>query len=136
MATAQWWVIYTSAANAVTAKVVSSVGTPKHNNSTQSVAGPYKTKALAQASISGYSTLGQIGLGIQSSGAPGSAAGGLIPSNATPGSLLGNLGIPTGRGIVLRLAEGALGVLLILVGVAKLAEGSPIASAIKKVPFL
>lgn len=37
---------------------------------------------------------------------------------------------------LLRLAEGVLGILLILVGVAKLAEGSPVAKAVGKAGLL
>jgi hypothetical protein len=46
---------------------------------------------------------------------------------------LGNL---SSRNTLMRIGEGALGVALIIVGVAKLADGTPLGSALKKVPFV
>jgi hypothetical protein len=46
------------------------------------------------------------------------------------------LGMLTERGTLQRLAEGFLGILLIVVGVAKIAEGTPLGNTLKKVPFV
>jgi hypothetical protein len=40
------------------------------------------------------------------------------------------------RNTLMRLAEGALGILLIIAGIAKLADGTPVGSALKKVPLI
>ena len=44
--------------------------------------------------------------------------------------------ILTSRGTWVRIAEGVLGVALILVAVAELAKGTPVGNAVKKVPFI
>jgi hypothetical protein len=88
--------------------------------------GPYATQALA---IAHKGTVGATAKANET--VPGSvaAAGGNAASNGL---------LPSGlftRALWLRIAEGALGAALILVGVAKLAEGTPTAAAIRKVPI-
>lgn len=55
---------------------------------------------------------------------------------AAPETVAGFLSKINDRGTWIRLAEGMVGLLLILVSVAKLAEGTAIGTAIKKVPFI
>jgi hypothetical protein len=62
---------------------------------------------------------------------------GVVKDSESWESALGKLAQALGnRNTWLRVAEGVLGIALILVGVSKLAEGTPIASAIKKVPLI
>jgi hypothetical protein len=93
--------------------------------------GPYKTEAEAEAH---KGTVGRTATPNESviGGATGAA-------EQTAGSVfnLGSiLGIKGSRSTLERFVTGALGVMLILVGVAKLGEGTPVGNAIKKVPFI
>ena len=69
--------------------------------------------------------------------APASVVAQAAKSGAGPvGSVVQFLGDLTQRNTLLRLAEGALGIVLIIVGVAKLADGTQVGSVLKKVPFV
>jgi len=64
-------------------------------------------------------------------------AGAVAVGKATkPFSVNSFLGALTSRGLWIRIAEGSLGILLILVSVAKLAEGTQIGKLAKKVPLV
>ena len=79
--------------------------------------GPYPTEALA----------------IAHEGVKGPAGTPNENLQTQAGQTAGNvLGIPTDRALWVRIAEGVIGVLLILVGVAKLATDSPIARTVAK----
>jgi hypothetical protein len=92
--------------------------------------GPYPTEAAAKihAGITGPPSTTNASTGNQVATAAGSITG-----TASVTSFLTSLSRPQ---TWQRVAEGVIGILLILVGVAKLAESSPVASAIKKVPFI
>jgi hypothetical protein len=88
--------------------------------------GPYATQALANAEA----------VSLNESQAP-SVVTQAAKSGAGPiGSTVAFLNDLTKRQTLQRLAEGALGVALIIVGVAKLADGTAIGSTLKKVPFV
>lgn len=125
-----WWVVYKveggGIAQELVASYVQSAVKPKTQGTSpgqiESVAGPYPTRADAVSGENqGTTTLG-----------PNPNQTG--PPNSGTGSLLGGI-IPTDRALWTRIAEGTLGVALILVGVAKLAEGTPTAAMIRKVPI-
>jgi hypothetical protein len=84
-------------------------------------AGPFPTIAAAKASLPA-----------------GKDVGGLISSGASDvtGGTLGFLKTLTSRELWIRVAEGVLGLLLILVAVAELTKGTAVSSAIKKTPVL
>jgi hypothetical protein len=88
----------------------------------------FYTKAAAEEWINSKAgqTEARIGKG------PASAA------TAIPGisSVTDFLKALTQRNTLLRLGEGAIGIALIIVGVAKLADGTPLGSVLKKVPFV
>lgn len=88
--------------------------------------GPYKTAALAEAhkGVKGPPGKKNEGLGTQ------------VTSAAKATGVSQFLGDLTSRNTLMRIGEGALGVALIIVGVAKLADGTPLGSALKKVPFV
>jgi hypothetical protein len=88
--------------------------------------GPYATQALAQAAANSLNQ--NIATNVQAAIPEGPTV--KAPSIA---SILEGL---KSRALWIRIAEGTLGVALILVGVSKLAEGSPAADLIKKVPVL
>jgi hypothetical protein len=146
-----WWAeLYYNAANTLTGKAVSAATQPNVplNSNIVAVLGPYQTRAEAQAEIAGSAgehaltglpgDLATAGAGI------GGAVSGLLNSPVNPSagaistgeqagiSTSGFLGDLTSRALWTRIAEGTLGVLLIAVGVAKLAEGSPIAKTVAK----
>lgn len=76
------------------------------------------------------SALGQI---------PGAAAKGAqsVYQNLDPAQWLNKLGnLFTSRGTWVRVAEGVLGLALVLVAVAELGKGTAIGNAVKKVPFI
>lgn len=79
--------------------------------------GPFKTEADALAAQNPK---------------PLTGAGHLSNLPAVAGASLSRLFPKLSRQDLLRLSEGVLGVLLILVGVAKLAEGSPVARTVAK----
>jgi hypothetical protein len=87
---------------------------------------------IAQAVIGGAGRAAQLG-GDAGSGA--GAAGAAISSGPF-GSVVDFLNALGNRKILMRIAEGALGIGLIIVGVAKLADGTPLGTALKKVPFV
>jgi len=60
------------------------------------------------------------------------ADGGVQPQIKLPNFL----GLLTNRDVLMRIGEGVLGVLLIVVGVAKLADGTALGTALKKVPIV
>lgn len=69
-------------------------------------------------------------------GTVSSAAQGAEKALSVP-DFLGTLwSVLTSRGTWVRLAEGILGVALILVAVAELGKGTPVGNAVKKVPFV
>lgn len=93
--------------------------------------GPYKTEAQAIAHT------GVIGAPAKANesviGGAESAGKNAIPGTTSVTQFLGSL---SSRSMWTRIAEGALGTALILVGVAKLAEGTPTAAAIRKIPII
>lgn len=122
---AQWWVV----------NQVSRPGGPRGPQQTNyvvqqsatrpvnAVAGPYPTKAAAEAWQTSANTAGN---------SPGSAIGGATDAavKATGvGAFLGKLGEAS---LWLRVAEVALGLLLIAVGVAKITHAVPVATTIAK----
>jgi len=84
-----------------------------------------------QSSVTGTSTaLGAI---------PGAAAKGAenAVANLSPSQWLNKLGnILSSRGTWIRLAEGVLGIALLLVAVAELGKGTAVGNIVKKVPFI
>jgi hypothetical protein len=83
--------------------------------------GPFATIAAAKAALPGGKTL----TGLAAS-APGEAASG-VESLIKPF---------TQRALWVRIAEGVLGLLLIIVAVAELAKGTPVGALAKKTPLL
>lgn len=87
--------------------------------------GPFSTEAQARAAAAAKPS-------------PNPIQGAENLAGLTPGQTGGSLGFLTGltnRALWIRIAEGGLGVALILVGVAKLAEGTQTAQLIRKVPI-
>jgi hypothetical protein len=86
------------------------------------VTGPFGTRAAAAAD------------GTKQAAAINQASqAGTIPGISDVASFLKAL---SSRQTLMRLAEGTLGILLIVVGVAKLADGSALGSVLKKVPIV
>lgn len=91
--------------------------------------GPYPTIATAKASLPG-------GKDYAGNLTPGSLA--QDASSAIPGlsALTSGLSALTSRGLWIRIAEGVLGLLLIVVAIGELAKGTPVGKAAKALPLL
>jgi hypothetical protein len=85
--------------------------------------GPYATRADAQAELDALSAAQHAK----------QTTNVTIPGVSTVSGLISEI---TSRKTLVRIAEGVLGILLILVGVAKLADGTTAATMIKKVPLV
>lgn len=128
MATGQWWVV----------NQISRPGGPRGPQQTSyvivqaaarpinTVAGPYATKAKAQAWQTSANTAGN---------SPGSAAGGTVnaAANATGLTAIGDFFSRLGQANTwIRVAEVLLGLVLLAVGVARATNAVPIATKIAK----
>jgi hypothetical protein len=106
-----------------------------HQNLSESLAnavftyyhGPYKTEAEAEAHKGVKGPEGHPGESISTQ------ADNTVASAVGVNNFLGDL---TSRNTFQRLAEGVIGVLLIVIGVAKLTENTAVGTALKKVPFV
>jgi hypothetical protein len=88
--------------------------------------GPYPTQAAAAAEAASLNQTAAGSVVAQAANAKGN------PINSVT-NFLKDL---SSRNTLLRLAEGTLGIALIIVGVAKLADGTAVGAALKKVPFV
>lgn len=89
--------------------------------------------AIAKSVIAGSAAAAN--LGVKGAADTGAAAGkvGSLPGISSVIDFLKDL---SSRNTLQRLAEGTLGLVLILVGVSKLADGTAVGSLVKKVPFI
>lgn len=106
-----------------------------HTNLTPTQAGQqYVDILLAQGLAKGVGTAVGVAGGVVT-GVPAAAAKGAenVEKDLSPSAIFGDL---TSRALWIRIAEGALGVILIAVAVAELAKGTPAGKLAKKVPFV
>ena len=135
-----WYVIkfggqtYTENLSGADEKVLTGLGIHGYATEAEAQAHP-QTMSTIQGALGGANVLAGVVAGPAVT-QPGNVAqgAGTIAAGAT--STLGFLQNLFTRGNAIRLAEGVLGLVLILVAVAELGKGTAIGSAVKKVPFI
>lgn len=114
-------------------KILTGLGIHGYATQAEAQAHPQTMNAL-QAALGGANVLAGVTVGTVDQ--PGQIAQGAGQAASTATSTLGFLKDLFTRHNAVRLAEGILGVALILVAVAELGKGTAVGNAVKKVPFI
>jgi hypothetical protein len=108
-----------------------------HGYATESEAQAHpQTMNFFQAAAGGAQALAGVSGSATNIPTPGGVVTGAATVAAAPSTVLGWLQGMFTRANAVRLAEGVLGLVLVLVAASKLADGTPVGSAVKKVPFI
>jgi hypothetical protein len=116
-------------------KTMTALGIHGYATEAEAEAHPQTMNAL-QGALGGAQALGGVSGSVTNIDTPGSIVTGGATAAAAATTPLQWLQSLFTRANAVRLAEGVLGLALVLVAVAKLAEGSPAGNLAKKVPFI